>query len=686
MANLVPGIVVEHYLLKDKIGEGGMGFVFTAEEPSMRRQVAIKFLADFAQDQDAQRRFEREALMIARLEHPHILPVYSFGQYEETPYIVMRYMVGGTLSDRLKAGTMSVDQIIYCLGQVADALDYAHERGIIHRDLKPANVFFDERNNAYLADFGLAKTISGSHDLTKTDEGITGTPDYMSPEQVRGMRLDGRTDIYALGVIAYQALTGRTPFAGKNPMEIVLQHLSGHIPRAHEIAPYLPEAVDGVFQKVLAKDPQERHPLASGFVRDLRHALGDIQGALRPVEIDIAHGGGASDRIKAMGGAGREITVPAGTVERTQVVNPVRDIHAPETAPGRPGATGKRAQLAGRPDRQSGRFGWIAAILVVLLAALAFGYWFSRDPLAALPQIRYPIDKGPRSLLHDTNGHIWVVSYEANSANILNARCGSPVTCGSLIQNIALSQRPVSIVQGDNQIFIGHQLDTKILRFALDGSPLMPIEIFSTVNQLHWANRQLWASLADSLVQFTPDGREIARYAPGDFPTNMVSDGDHLWVVSERDSRITRIDMRGQVIDGDIPIPSQIGELVDLAIGQGFLWVTLSRQGKLLKVDPASGELLATYAAGSQPLAVAAASGVIWIADHAGGQVLALDPADGTQIGSLPLDGEPSDLALIPCGDTCRDLWVAVELNDALVRVRLEDISRLAPPGSFDQR
>jgi len=195
-----------------ELGRGGMATVYHAYDPSFERDVAIKVLpAAFLHDPQFRTRFEREAKMIALLEHPAIVPVYDFGEQDEQPYIVMRYMAGGSLADHLMKGAVPLDETARIIARLAPALDAAHARGIIHRDLKPGNVLFDQYGNAFLSDFGIAR-LTQSAATTITGEAIVGTPAYMSPEQVQGTKaIDGRADIYAMGVLIYQMLTGQAP-------------------------------------------------------------------------------------------------------------------------------------------------------------------------------------------------------------------------------------------------------------------------------------------------------------------------------------------------------------------------------------------------------------------------------------------------------------------------------------------
>ncbi|HKZ68863.1 MAG TPA: serine/threonine-protein kinase, partial [Anaerolineales bacterium] len=270
---LSSGQIIGQYRILEKIGEGGMGAVYTAEQSGVHRTVVLKVLsANVADNPEMLDRFKRELDIIAQLENPHILPVYDFGQYENNPYIVMRFMGGGSLLDGLRARSLTREQILNCFDQIAAALDYAHGRHIIHRDLKPANVLLDERANAYLADFGLAKTLEGSAELTKTGS-VLGTPAYMSPEQARGDKLDARADIYALGVMAFEALAGQQPFTGKTAWELIKKQLTEPPPSIISLNADLPLAVEETINHALAKNRDERPAHAGDFVKELRAAL-----------------------------------------------------------------------------------------------------------------------------------------------------------------------------------------------------------------------------------------------------------------------------------------------------------------------------------------------------------------------------------------------------------------------------
>jgi serine/threonine protein kinase/tetratricopeptide (TPR) repeat protein len=261
------------YEITEEIGSGGMATVFRAYQPSMDRHVAIKVIrSSILHDPALRERFQREARLIARLEHPHLLPVYDFDGEHDPPYIVMRYLDGGTLKQVQQQGAVPREEFLYILRQLSGALDYAHRQGIIHRDLKPSNVMIDKEGNAFLTDFGIARAAGADKDLTGTGLMI-GTPGYMAPEQARGDgALDKSADLYSLGVIAFEALTGTAPYTHESSFEVILAHMNSPIPRASERAD-LPRAVDAVMTRALAKDRGDRFPSATDFVDALARAL-----------------------------------------------------------------------------------------------------------------------------------------------------------------------------------------------------------------------------------------------------------------------------------------------------------------------------------------------------------------------------------------------------------------------------
>jgi serine/threonine-protein kinase len=293
------GTKLGNYDIVKLIGKGGMAAVYEAHQPSMNRNVAIKVMsASISSDPSFVQRFKNEAQLIARLEHAHILPVYDFGEEKGTLYIVMRYLDAGTLEDRVGKTGMDIKEAVGLFSQLATALDYAHSKGVIHRDLKPGNVLVDNQGNAFLSDFGIAKSLEGGQNLTGTG-GVVGTPNYMSPEQGLGGEIDARSDIYALGVILFEMLTGQTPFMGDNPMQVMLKHINDQPPSSRSLNPQISEAVDSVILKALSKDPDKRFKSAKDMAKALDGAYEKGKTvAVAPFEtMPVAAVGGGADTM-----------------------------------------------------------------------------------------------------------------------------------------------------------------------------------------------------------------------------------------------------------------------------------------------------------------------------------------------------------------------------------------------------
>jgi len=244
---------IGRYEVKGELGHGGMSTIVHAYDPRFHRDVAIKLLPWEFIHTNLRERFQREAQAIALLEHPAIVPVYDIGEEHGRPYIVMRYMSGGSLSDRLSYGALSVQEAVDMISRLSQASDAAHARGIVHRDVKPDNILFDQYGTVFLSDFGLARLKETGGFANISDGNILGTPAYMSPEQIQGKELDGRSDVYSLGVVFYHMITGIAPYTGNSVPSILMMHLINPVPRLHDVNKELPLSFEKIIQTAMAK-------------------------------------------------------------------------------------------------------------------------------------------------------------------------------------------------------------------------------------------------------------------------------------------------------------------------------------------------------------------------------------------------------------------------------------------------
>ena len=279
LPRLAPGVTFGSFQIVEPLGRGGMATVWKAYEPTLDRYVALKVLpAEFLHEENFAARFQREARVVAKLEHPHIVPIFAFGIESDIPWMSMR-LIGGSLGGGSLASILAQGRIVplaravEILRAVAEALTYAHGLGVMHRDVKPQNILLDEFGRVYLADFGIARMVEGEAPLTRTGM-VSGTPQYMAPEHALGTPLDHRVDIYALGIVAYEMFTGTTPFSADTPVAILFKQVQAPIP----VPPtaFVPEPLFGALLRSLAKDPQDRWPSAVDFVAALERGLEEM--------------------------------------------------------------------------------------------------------------------------------------------------------------------------------------------------------------------------------------------------------------------------------------------------------------------------------------------------------------------------------------------------------------------------
>jgi hypothetical protein len=343
------------YRVVSGLGAGGMASVHKAYQATVDRHVALKVLSSLLSD-DSQFlvRFRHEAKIVAQLQHPGILQVFDFGEIDGVAYLVMPLVPGGTLAALLKAQRLELPAIVSMVGQICEALDYAHSKGIVHRDIKPSNILIDERGNCLVADFGLARLAEGSSDLTASGA-LMGTPAYMSPEQAAGQTAGPASDIYALGIILYQMLTGRVPYVADSPAAMVMQQLGGKIPPPRRLNPALTPAIEAVVLKALARAPDDRFSSArrlhAALLAATRRELRRHQGAAGD-----GHVPGSETVVRSAAFRTRASAAFGIIAETVSARLPVRDAQA--AAP-----------------RRARRLVPVIAVAVVVVLAIAGGFW-----------------------------------------------------------------------------------------------------------------------------------------------------------------------------------------------------------------------------------------------------------------------------------------------------------------------
>lgn len=344
------GTQVGQYRIIEQLGQGGMAIVYKAYHASLDRYVAIKVLhRAFMEDAGFQARFQREARVVARLEHPNIVPIYDYAEHEGQPYLVMKYIEGDTLKARLQRGPLTASEVTHVMESVGAALTYAHKQGILHRDIKPSNVINANDGQIYLADFGLAR-IAQSGESTLTSDMVLGTPQYMSPEQAMAKKdLDDGTDIYSFGVMLYEMTVGRVPFSSDTPFSVIHDHIYTPLPLPGLVNPGISPALERVLLKALSKERADRFDNIASMLAAFKEAWASSSSTLAASAEAAAPETGTGSRVTAS----------------SPLTLPVQPEPVPADAPSTPVADSKKTD--------SKRPLWLAAGLIPLLCICCVG-------------------------------------------------------------------------------------------------------------------------------------------------------------------------------------------------------------------------------------------------------------------------------------------------------------------------
>ena len=531
MASPLIGKQVNGYEILSQVGQGGMATVFLARQQSMNRNVALKFLPNaYLNDESYLQRFEREVKIVTQLEHRNIVPVYDYGEYQGQPYIAMRYMPSGSVEELLKAGRIPLPRVLSIVEQVASALDYAHQNGILHRDLKPSNILLDDGGGVFITDFGIARILSeGPSNITT--QGVVGTPSYMSPEQAQGETLDARSDVYALGVMLFELVTGRRPFESDTPYSIAVLHVTVPPPSPRDFDPAVSLALEQVIMCALQKAPADRFPAAGALADALRRALEPTSSVTAVDVAALRSPPPVLDRVSAppqptKGDLGARVHRPAGELSSSDGPRPILSFSRPRMS-----ANNQRVWLG---MAAGGALG-CALLLVVLVAAGSMLGMFSNENAGTITATPNGAIGAPGSITANappaeltaaaTTGEIATDSFRATLVPLIAAadatftaeadrRQSQPAATATVIQPVGVRDRPalntaLRSVTGELVYFAA----------VASGAGAQPTFEIVTLDLETWESQRFDAGGNSSYPLASPDGRWIAFQSnrDGDF-------------------------------------------------------------------------------------------------------------------------------------------------------------------------
>jgi streptogramin lyase len=610
---LSTGDEIAGYTLESLLGRGGMGEVFRAVDGHLARAVALKVLAPgLVHDQASRDRILRESQLAASLDHPNVIPVYAAGEADGHVYIAMRLVEGSDLRSVLRRdGRLDPARAIALVTQVASALDAAHARGLVHRDVKPSNVLIDEqqgREHCYLADFGIT-TRAGERPSVDVSQRLLGTLAYVAPEQVRGDPVDGRADVYSLGCLLFECLTGEVPFVRDSDIAVVFAHLEEPPPRPSEHVQDMPGELDAVIAKALAKQPDERYSSCGELVDDARRALAldaprhsrrGIAAVLIVAALAVA---AAAIAVAVRSGGDAATPPPSGSVMH---IDPAR------------GAVTARYRVSVHPSA-------VAVGPQVWVADYRQGTLWRIDPVTgAVTSI--PAIGNPRSLAI-LGGRVYVGS---DGPSLL----GGNVTrydalTGGRIDSVDVV--PCSVAAADGVAYAA-------------GCPF--IDRLSTGSaKLHRVHERL--------IPFP------ARRTAENFRNTLfglaIGEGA-VWAIGDAlDRRLFKIAPRSSRLLAAFPLPISPQRI---AVGAGAVWITDAIHDALIKIDPESGRVARRIATCRGTDGVAVGAGAVWVVCAIAGQIMRIDPGSGRIVKRIDVGTGLREVAAGPSG-----VWVT---RDAL--------------------
>jgi streptogramin lyase len=596
------------YRIEELLGRGGMGEVYRARHDRLERNVALKILAPrYAADDAFRERLVRESRIAASLDHPNVVPIYDAGEADGRLYLAMRYVEGTDLRSLLRReGALPPERALAVAAQIAAALDAAHEQGLVHRDVKPSNVLLDARGHCYLADFGLTQSAS---DTSAFDGQLLGTIDYVAPEQIRGDPVDGRADIYALGCLVYECLTGSVPFARPSEVATIFAHLDEPPEPASLRRPELPATVDEVLARALAKDRDERQPTCGRLIDETRAALG----------LETPHRSRA--KLVALVAALLAVTV-AATVAAAIALS--------GGAGGAPSSGGIVARI---------------------------------DPLAKEVTATYRLSAYPGSVAASGN-RVWVGDFRDGSLWRLDPTSGD-------LERFTTTGEPRDVSTTGAKVYVSSDgetiLDGTVTRYdAVTGQREAGVRLLTC--SVAAGDGVVWVAGCPSIQRLSTDSgtfrvlREVelpwrqprsAETERNAFRDMAVGEGA-LWVLSDPiDRRVFKIDRRSGAILAVTQLPFAPRSI---AAGEGGVWITGPIDDVVARLDPRSGKVRGTLEVPAGASGIGVGLGGVWVASALDGTVSRIDPRSFEIAETIDVDGLPREVAVGAGG-----VWVTAD-------------------------
>jgi streptogramin lyase/predicted Ser/Thr protein kinase len=606
------GTRIGGFRITSEIGRGGMGVVYLAEQDAPRRRVALKILApQLAGDAGFRERFQREADAAASIEHPNVVPIYGAGEVGGKWYLAMRYVEGTDLATLIaREGSLTSERAARICAQVAEALSAAHERGVVHRDVKPGNVLLDAHDHAYLSDFGLVRQTEIDARVTKTGQ-LTGTVDYVAPEQIRGEPVDGRSDIYSLGCVLYECLTGVPPFRRDSEVATLYAHLESPAPRPSERRPGIPASLDDVVSRSTAKNASDRF----GTGHDFSTALSSVVGG------SLTRAPTRRNRWP--------VAAVAGVLAAAAIVAII-------------------ALTGGAADEDGGAIDTPRAIPLHSLAELDP----STGTVVGAP-LRMPTSIEVDPAVRVGEGSVWVLSSSPLSPILTQVDPADAEVVGDTIVSATVSAAPDSLDVGFRTVWVG--ADPGIERInPIDGDALRPIRLEQGSTVAVGAGH-VWAATArGTLYRVDPTIATVEEEIETGANAFDIAVGlGGVWIVDELTSTVTRVDIETFAVGPPIDLG---GDLTDIEAGVGSVWVVDERGGVVYEIDPDTQRLVNTIRVGSDPTDAALGLDAVWVTNRGDGTISRIDPLTG--------DAEEIDVgapvAAIDVDERRGRLWVFV--------------------------